>query len=232
VHRFEAVKSDDARYAAMLAAHKINLVLDVGANCGQYALGLRDSGYLGRIVSFEPQSQAHRELLAAASRDPNWTAAERTAIGASRSTLEINVSANSVSSSLLPMLDSHSRVAPESAYIGTETVDVVPLDEIAPNYIRPGDRAFLKIDVQGYEASVLDGAAETLKKVVGVATEMSFTPLYEGQSLFPDLYDRLTALGFAPWALLPGFSDNVAGRMLQCDGVFFRDIRSTNSNPS
>ena len=207
----------------MLASHNVSLVLDVGANCGQYARRLRDSGYVGRIVSFEPQSEAHRELQVAASSDPNWIAADRVAIGASRATLQINISGNSVSSSLLPMLDSHSSAAPESVYIGTETVEVVPLDELAPRYVKSVDRTLLKIDAQGYEASILDGAAETLKRAVGVATEMSFTPLYQGQLVFRDMYDRLTGLGFVPWGVFPGFSDNNSGRMLAFDGIFFRE---------
>jgi FkbM family methyltransferase len=221
IHRYNPYHSADLRLFAMLVANRINLVLDVGANTGQYAKMLRHVGYSGRIVSFEPLSDAHRSLVEAASRDANWTAAERVAIGSSSSELTINIAGNSMSSSLLPMADTHASVAPESVYIGTETVRVVPLDEVAPKYASTSDRVLLKLDVQGYEAAVLEGAPVTLANATGVQLEMSFVELYVGQPLFQDLFAALTQRGFELWGLLPGLTD-ASGRMLQCDGVFFK----------
>src|SRR5690242_19513073 len=98
-----------------LRVHDINLVLDVGANTGQFGQNLRALGYTGHIVSFEPLSGAHRVLVKTASRDKKWSVPQKVAIGGHSGTVEIHVSANSVSSSVLAMLDAHVAAAPESA---------------------------------------------------------------------------------------------------------------------
>jgi hypothetical protein len=81
---------------------------------------------------------------------------------------------------------------------------------------------FLKIDTQGYELPVLEGATRTLKRCVGVQAEMSLLPLYQGQVLFREIIGWLEQREFELWSLLPGFSDPATGRLLQVDGVFFR----------
>jgi hypothetical protein len=85
-----------------------------------------------------------------------------------------------------------------------------------------GRNLFLKIDVQGFEPQVLEGAARLLDRTQGVQLELSLAPLYEGQTLFLPLVDWLAKKGFELWALIPGFIDNKTGRMLQVDGIFFR----------
>jgi FkbM family methyltransferase len=206
--------------AGLLRQERINLVLDVGANTGQFAEELQAFGYRGRILSFEPLASAHAQLRSKAEAHPNWTVAERTAIGAEMGSVEIHVSGNSVSSSILSMLPSHSEAEPESVYVGTERVPVNRLDDLyAPSQ---ADRVALKIDVQGYERQVLEGAPRVLGSCRAVIAEMSFVPLYERQVLAKDLWNLLEARGFEPWSLEPGFRDPGSGRMLQMDGIFVR----------
>src|SRR4051812_18806557 len=121
-HRFNPATSEDAALMASLARWHVNLVIDVGANVGQYGLRLRELGYRGRIVSFEPLSQAHEQLKRAARGDERWIIADRMAIGAENAETEIHVSGNSVSSSVLDMLDTHVTAAPGSAYVSSEKV--------------------------------------------------------------------------------------------------------------
>ena len=212
----------------MLAAHQVDLVLDVGANQGQYGLDLRDCGYTGRIISFEPLRNAHTILSEVASRDPLWTVAERMAIGESNGTATINVSGTDASSSLLPMLGSHLEAAPASGYVDVESVELCTLDSAfarVTDRVEGGkcSRVFLKIDVQGYEAAVLAGARDLLQsRICGMQIEMSLVPLYEGQVLYADTYDQVSRSGFKLWNLFPVFSDANSGRLLQVDGVFFR----------
>jgi len=220
--RYTCSTSSDLRLVTMLTANRVDLVLDVGANTGGYATSLRQAGYRGRILSFEPLSSAHAALVAATAGDPAWSAAPRMAIGERDGDVTINIAGNSASSSLLPMTDRHKGAAPESAYIGAETVEVRRLDGVRHPFLDAAAAPFLKIDTQGYESQVLAGAAGILPRLVGVQLEMSLRHLYEGQSLWRDVIAALEAARFELWAVVPGFFDPATGRMLQCDGIFFR----------
>jgi FkbM family methyltransferase len=222
VHRYNVAQSLDARFLSMLGLHDVDLVIDVGANDGGYGQFLRRGGYSGPILSFEPLADAHAALRVQAARDPTWTVGPRCALGASGATASIHVAGNSRSSSLLPMMAAHVSAAPDSATLTTESVEVQRLDDVEVHMLKMCKRALLKIDTQGYELPVLQGGESTLPRCVGVQLEMSLVPLYEGQAMYRDLIDWLQLRGFELWALLPGFSDPKTGRMLQCDGVFFR----------
>ena len=147
----------DAQINALLAHHQIDLVLDVGANSGRYALDLRRAGYAGQILSFEPVRDAWERCVANASRDPLWSVAPQVALGAREGQVEIHVSRNSVSSSILPMNDVHRAAAPDSSYVRTERVDLRRLDRLAREPIERARRPFLKIDTQGYERDLSRG---------------------------------------------------------------------------
>ncbi len=223
VKRHRPAASEGGRLSAMLANQGVDVVLDVGASTGQFARSLREGGYRGRMVSFEPLSTAYEQLLRTSRRDPLWEIAPRVAIGDHDGEIEIHIAGNSVSSSALEMLDSHANASPGSAYVGTERVPLSKLDSVARAYLRSGTVPFLKIDTQGYEDRVLNGATELLAKVKGLQLELSLVPLYEGQQLYDVLSARLRALGFSIWAIWPGFFDPRSGRMLQVDATFFRD---------
>ena len=221
-HRFHPDTSPLARLMAALRAFDIDLVIDIGANEGQFAKELRAGGYSGRIVSFEPLTAAHRRLLRESNSDAAWHVHPRCALGDRLGEIELHISGNSVSSSILPMLTSHSSAAPESAYLGHESAPLISLDSVAPPYLEGAQAPFVKIDTQGYEWHVLDGALATLPKVRGIQMELSLVPLYEGQRLWRECIERLEAEGFVLWALQPVFVDPANGRTLQWDGLFFR----------
>lgn len=221
-HRFQPETSPLARLMAALRTFDIDLVIDIGANDGQFAKELRAGGYSGRIVSFEPLTTAHRQLLQASKNDSAWHVHSRCAVGDRLGEIALNISGNSVSSSILPMLTLHSNAAPESAYLGTETAPLTTADEAVLPYFEGAKAPFLKIDTQGYEWHVLDGALATLPRVHGIQMELSLVPLYEGQRLWRESIERLEAEGFVLWALQPVFIDPANGRTLQWDGLFFR----------
>jgi FkbM family methyltransferase len=201
---------------------KINILYDIGANIGQFAQEMRKNNYLGEIISFEPLTKAHDNLSLNAKNDDKWVVHERSAIGDFNGQIEINIAGNSVSSSLLPMLDSHSSAAPRSKYIGNETVSIITLDSVACEYLKENSNLFIKIDTQGYEWQVLEGAKNTLKNALGVHIELSLLPLYEGQSLWMEIIKKLNYEGFDIWNINKGFTDVENGRMLQIDGTFLR----------
>jgi FkbM family methyltransferase len=209
------------RFVHALLQHDIDCVLDIGANVGQFAVELRRAEFAGRIISLEPLLSAYRQLERASAGDPGWTA-QRAAVAAEPGTITMNVAANSVSSSALPMLGRHAQAAPVSRYVGTEEVAATTVDELVKEHGITPERTLLKVDVQGFERPVLDGAATTLDRFAAVRSEMSLVPLYEGQALFPQLLAELSARGFELWQLEPGFVEPSSGRLLQLDGVFFR----------
>jgi len=201
---------------------EIDLILDVGANEGQFAAEIRGCGFAGNIVSFEPLSSAYEPLLKASSVDAKWNVYQRCALGDRDGEVEINMAKNSFSSSILPMLESHKRFAPESVYQGKERVALKTIDSAAGEILQSAHNPFLKIDTQGFEWQVLDGAIKSLPQVRGILVELSLIPLYEGQHLWREMIDRLEAEGFVLWAFLPEFSDQKRGRTLQVNGVFYR----------
>jgi FkbM family methyltransferase len=222
VRRLTGPDALTAQIGAMLRHFSIDTVLDVGANTGQYGTWLRQAGYTRRIVSFEPQAAAHELLLARARHDALWTVHPRCAVGSAPGQVDINIAQNSVSSSIRPMLAAHYEAAPESRFVATERVDLVTLDGIFGQYCTPTSRAWLKIDTQGFEKEVLDGAATCISSIGVVQMELSLIPLYEGQSLWEYFLARMQDAGYQLWAFIPGFSDLRTGRSLQVDVVFAR----------
>lgn len=223
IRRYNVVQSMEARYFVLLRHHDIDLVLDVGANEGQYGKLLRRGGYTRRILSFEPLQAAHKKLTLAAELDSSWAVASRMAIGALDGEIKINVSGNSTSSSILGMRNTHTQAAPQSRYINSETVLIRRMDSINHTFMDDAKNIFLKIDTQGYEAKVLDGADSLLGRVKGIQIELSLVELYEGQSLYVELIQRLLDRGFNLWGVFPGFVDPANGRLMQFDGLFFRE---------
>jgi FkbM family methyltransferase len=214
---------DFHRRMKLLRRFGVDLVLDVGADTGEYVQKLRRYGYHGRVVSFEPLSASFSLLQASAAGDAAWETVN-TALGDAAGSATIHVAGNLHSSSLRDMLPAHQEAAPQSAYVAEERIAVRRLDEVFAEYARDARRPYLKIDTQGFEKNVLDGAAGVLDRVAGVQIELSLVPLYAGQALLPELVDYLVRRGFTLMSLEPGFCDERSGQMLQADGVFFRNV--------
>jgi FkbM family methyltransferase len=212
-----------ARTAKLLAYHRINCVIDVGANDGGFALGIRQLGYRGRIISFEPLQAPFEVLRSKAVTDPNWTVLQY-AVGDCAGEVVVNIAGDSVSSSVLPMLPSHVGASPNSNVIGTQTARQVRLDSIDTELcLDPDSRNFLKIDVEGYEHAVLDGASGLFADgaITGLQLELSLVPLYEGAMTYREGLDRAERLGMTLMGIDPVFGDQASGQLLQMDAVFF-----------
>jgi FkbM family methyltransferase len=201
----ELVAAPQTEIGRLLSFLKIDCVIDVGANVGQFGEHLRRSRYTGRIISFEPLIEAWEKLSLASANDDAWIVHPRCAIGERAGDVTINVAGNSYSSSLLPMLEQHSRSAPESKYIGRQTAKIIRLASVFDQYARPGENVLIKIDTQGYEKQVLDGCDEVLDKVTAIYIELSLIPLYDGQELWWYFMDRLEKRGFNIWNIQPAF---------------------------
>jgi len=222
LRRFSVEQSENARFISMLRTHNVNLIFDVGANAGQFGVLLREIGFDGKIISFEPLSDAREILLNISKNDPLWQIALQTAIGEENGEIEIQIAGNSQSSSVLDMLDTHVRAAPDSKYIGKEKVALRTLDSIAPDYMDSNSIAFIKIDTQGYETQVMNGAKKLMSQIVGLQVEISLVPLYKGQCLFDEMLKKLKNDGFELWSISTVFSDPNTAQLLQVDATFFR----------
>ena len=203
------------RRPLLLRDERIDVVLDVGASDGAWASALRGDGYGGRIVSFEPLA----ESFAALQRSADWEV-HRLALGDRSGRARLHVAGNRQSSSLLPMGERHAEAAPDSAVVGAEEVEVARLDDL--DVVRPGERAYLKLDVQGAELAVLRGAARTLEAVRVVEAELSAVELYKGQALLSVVVEHLRAGGFDLIGLEPSFRERATGDLLQVNGWFRR----------
>jgi FkbM family methyltransferase len=231
-HRFLASESSQAQLSRLLAAQRIDFVVDVGANVGQYARQLRFLGYDGDVLSFEPMLDAHTGLQRAAAADPRWHVAPRLCIGDREGQITLQVSANSESNSVLDVLPASVTVAPESRAVRREEVPITTLDAyFRANPLPTAARVMLKLDVQGFESQVLLGAKQFLPRCHGLQCELSLVPLYSGQPTFVEMMTLLRDVGFELHAMLPGFTDEQTGRSLQMDGIFFR-ATGTNGSAS
>ncbi|HMV14284.1 MAG TPA: FkbM family methyltransferase [Chitinophagales bacterium] len=206
----------------LLTSHQVNCILDVGANEGQYALKLRKYGYKGKIISFEPQLDTFKKLEANAQRFSNWTT-HHYALGASDETTEINVSQNTVSSSFLEIKDIHVAAAQDAKYVRKESIAIKRLDSIFDTLELHNQNIFLKIDTQGFEMEVLKGATSLFDKIIGFQIEMSLVQLYENEILFDEIIAYLKQHNFGLYQIETGVVDETTGRMLQIDGIFFKN---------
>ena len=206
----------------VLNYHQIELLLDVGANDGGFARLMRSEGYDGKIVSFEPLPEAYQKLINESKNDTNWIIHERCAIGSEIGEAQINISKNSYSSSLLPMLESHLSAEPNSINIGKANTKVITLDSILDVYRNNNQKTFLKIDTQGYEKEVLNGIKYNLKNIYGVQLELSIVHLYENQEIYKYFFTFFEENNFSLWSILPGFYNPLTGQTLQFDAIFIR----------
>jgi FkbM family methyltransferase len=199
----------------------INKIFDVGANTGGYASSMRSAGYVDNIISFEPVKVAYNQLVERSIHDKKWST-KNIALGNSDGSAIINVSQNLVSSSISEMSTLHVNSAPDSLYLRKEEIEIHRLDTIFFDLADKQDKIMLKIDTQGFEKNVIDGAEKSLPLISGLQLEMSLVPLYNNELLFPELLQYVNDKGFSLYSLENGFSDPDSGQLLQVDGIFFR----------
>lgn len=207
--------------AELITERGIDTIVDVGANEGLFARRLRDEGFSGRIISFEPLSSVFVQLALASAADPAWECV-RLALGATAGEKTLNVARNLASSSFLPMVSGLPEAEPRLAYIGTEECSVSTLDTLAPDLFQPEELLYLKLDVQGFELEVLRGAGATLDRVLALDVELSLTPLYQGGPLMDEVVAYLAERDYAPLRTEPAYVHPRTGETLQVNGLFVR----------
>jgi FkbM family methyltransferase len=214
----------EAHLRLLFAAKRIGVVLDVGGHWGEYGSRLRALGYAGRIVSFEPVAATYQRLQARAATDPAWTT-HQYALGATEGGADINIpAADDFASLLQPTAYAVQRFGPVVAVQRTERIAVKRLDRVFRECAsRPaGSGVLLKVDAQGTDLDVVDGAAAVLPEIDAIQLELSVIPLYQGASSFLTAAQRLSELGYDLSGLFPVSRDGDRLRLIDADCVFVR----------
>jgi FkbM family methyltransferase len=196
---------------------KIDVVIDVGANIGQFGESLRAEGYRGRIVSFEPVESEFQTLSKKAAADGNWVA-YHCGLGAAPGEAIINVSELTVFSSILPSTSAAALHDSRAAIQRTETIYIDTLDQVA---VGLSGEILLKIDTQGYERQVIEGGRQTLSRVKGILLELPIIHLYEGEWQFHEAVKFMAEAGFIPAQIQPvGYHGKDKVSLIEVDCLF------------
>ncbi|MCU0646916.1 MAG: FkbM family methyltransferase [Gemmatimonadaceae bacterium] len=212
-----------AKHLRRLFAHlRVDLVLDVGANLGQYRDFLRDEvGYAGRIVSYEPIPDHAAAMRQRAESDPLWTV-EAKALGRAPGTATFNVMAGSQFSSFLtPEHNEVSLFREQNAVSHAIDVPVstVALELEAIDRGAPAVRPYLKLDTQGFDLAVLDGAGSALERIVALQSEASVRKIYTDAPDYVTTLQTIERRGFALSGIFPN-NDGHFPQLVEFDCVF------------
>jgi FkbM family methyltransferase len=215
----------DWALSEVLHTRDINCVIDVGGNRGRYAQRLRELGYTGRIVSFEPSPTVLPVIQAAAERDPEWTV-RPVALSSKPGEAELRLHKGPELDSLLDALPGVVDQVPIMAATGTATIVLSTLAAEFPEVIAgiAEPRVLLKSDTQGYDAEVLRGAGEDglPPAVLAVMVELAAQPIYYGQPAMTTVMEMVMTDGFTPVAFEPFFQSSDGLRMVELDALFMR----------
>lgn len=203
-----------------LQTYQIELVIDVGANRGQYYDFLRQEvGYTGTVWSFEPLPDLARGLEQRAQVEGNWQIFA-CALGEAEGTASINrMAASEFSSLLAPSHAQPARFKEMNRVTESIPIRVRRLDEVLAETLPHGQspRTYLKLDTQGYDLAVLRGASACLPKVLGLQTEASVRPLYEGMPDYRTAIAEVETLGFRLSAIFPVNPDKHFPELIEFD---------------
>ena len=206
----------------VLAAKQIDCVIDVGANTGQYGKFLRGLGYKGRIVSFEPVKSVFDGLQKHCSKDPLWTC-HNLALGNRTEERMLNVYSSTVFSSLHAANAYSKEIWRSLEDVVPERVQVVRLDEVFNGMVAQlgSRRPFLKLDTQGHDQQVFDGAAGCLDHIQALQSELSLIPIYENTPPAHEVLKGFNDAGFFVSGMYPiNREDSMA--VIEYDCVFVR----------
>lgn len=205
--------------------YEIELVIDVGANTGQFRDLLRnDVGFKGQIISFEPVKGFVSQLMLKAQDDNAWQVHD-CALGSAPGEATINVTkVPGLTSFLAPKVDVLPGLWKEDSVTHTEIVPIRTLDDVlSEGGINCEKRhTYLKLDTQGFDLEVLKGAAKSIEHIIALQTEASIKPIYEGMPSYRNALDSLAEIGFDISGMFPvTYDENV--RLIEFDCVLINN---------
>jgi FkbM family methyltransferase len=212
----------------VIRLHKINCVLDVGGNRGDFGLLVRSLGYTGRIVSFEPSPTVLPALNAVAERDGSWKV-RPVGLSSESGTAELHLHKGPEVDSLLVQVPGIADRVPLFKEIGSATITLSTLAAEYAEAVAGLDepRVLLKCDTQGHDLDVLKGAHGLPREIVAVLVELAAQFVYQGQPRMTRVMDLLLDEGLAPVTFQPVNRSDDTLRMVEADGLFMRSTPDT-----
>jgi FkbM family methyltransferase len=216
-------EESDVLYMTLKLANP-TLVLDCGANKGDFSKTIRKIGYKGPIWCFEPNRDCVNKLNSIAEYDTQLRVFP-IGTGSSEQKLELQVAGKDGNmGSLLP----HTSLMAErfrSAYVRDKyEVTIKRLDSILDSQaVNKTERIFLKMDTQGYDCETFKGLGDRVNQVVAVKTELSVHQIYKGSPSHWEMLDLLREHDFEP-ILFSTISRNFDGKMIEYDALFVRNV--------
>jgi FkbM family methyltransferase len=196
------------------------MVIDVGANRGQFTVAVSEIMKPDIVHSFEPLPEEGEKLEKACRQYPQVTV-HHLALGAREAVTELHINAHTQSSSLLALGDRHLDVFPAATAQQDVRVNVARLDQVlSPMGMLP--ECLLKVDTQGFEMEVIEGAGALLDHIDWLIAELSFRPLYDGEHTFLEVVGRLETMGFRFERPVGALRHPITGEYLQVDALFRR----------
>jgi len=199
---------------------KIETVIDVGANTGQFSLLVRNLLPTAKIIAFEPIPKCHIALNESFKADPNFESYNM-ALGSESGEIAFEQNQFTPSSSILPLGKAHLQAYPFASKTAQIKVQLGRMDVVLAERTFKGE-LLVKIDTQGYEAQVIDGANKVIQRASCVIAEVSFKECYIGQVLFDGVYQRLLSLGLTFAGFVDQGLDPTDGSVLQANAIFIR----------
>lgn len=226
VIKFPPQNNFDKRLVEILNETQVDLILDIGANRGQFGQKIISSGYSKKLLSFEPVSTVYELLKKNAKQFSNWYVYERCCIGDQEGENYINVSNLTGNSSVLDIKSTQYNVK-NSHYVSKENVKQITLETLnEEQLLMNSNRVFVKMDIQGFEHYVLFCLEKVNYSIVGFYIELSLVKLYDNQEDYLYICNFLKKHGYDLVFVEP---ESVrAGRMIQFNGVFLKNDLSYN----
>jgi FkbM family methyltransferase len=221
VWRFPRVKGAWPKYEYIkpwLADLAPATVVDIGVNHSQF-LHLASRLWPGAdIIGVEPNAALAEKANRYYSDNPR-VRVEACAVGAENGEIDLFVTANDQNSSIHKPTDAFHDDRSNDGVVRTDPVKLSRLDALLDGVKGP---MLLKIDVQGAELEVLQGAGDRLDDVTVIIIESPFEVSYDGAAGFDEIYRFLTARGFAYGGALGQLNSKHTGRVRQEDSIYVR----------
>ena len=192
--RTRILARQDSRYASafsgLLNGNSLSLI-DVGAAGEIQPRWLRVASSLS-YTGFEPDSRSREQLVESEQGCASYTIVQ-SVLAAQTNDIQLNLCRKpTVSSTLMPNFDLMKRFPDVERFDVLEEI-LVPATTLDALELPCAD--FIKLDVQGGELAVLQGAPLTLNRCLGVEVEVEFARVYSDQPLFGDIQTYLEEAG-------------------------------------